>query len=160
MQARKGLSCHRSCLSGRPTGAPGGRSHRHLLGNARLRRSILRLCARAKSGGRTWWSWKSRHDQRAHWTACLPSLIHGSAVPCPTFDQTRRRRYCILMPRQTTQSGKKPSGRKRSGGGSPDAAEQSSVSSTPASDSERAAAPASRTRPRRGRRWAGARTAV
>jgi hypothetical protein len=32
-------------------------------------------------------------------------------VPRPTFDQTRRRRYCVLMPRRTSQSGKKPSGR-------------------------------------------------
>jgi len=68
-------------------------------------------------------------------------------VPRPTFDQTRRRRYCVLMPRRTSQSGKKPSGRKRSRVGAPHAAGESSVPSTAASDVQQAPAPASRTRP-------------
>jgi len=51
------------------------------------------------------------------------------------------------MPRRTSQSGKKHSGRKRSRVGAPDAAGESSVPSTAASDVQQAPAPASRTRP-------------
>src|SRR5262245_12296578 len=51
------------------------------LGSTSWRRKFARLYARANNCNRAWLSLNRRHDSFVHFTACLPSLIHCSAVP-------------------------------------------------------------------------------